>query len=346
MSWYNTQGPDGDHVLFSKVRYIRNIAKQNFCHLIDAKRAGDVFSKLETILQKNGFRGEKLGTGATHALFSLAEKQFIDIDLIYSERQRALYLNEPCNLTVALGGENYITISSIVAGSSVDEAKNMASGAEELIDRETDLAYSESIGYLSPCISDCGSGMCFSAALYLPSLRNSDCFNMLRRDISKKGMYLEPMLRSSLGDIYILSYIPHYLSSENDASLFFSSTVSSVIQREKELLSSAYSDSLDTILNTAHRAMGAMIYSDVLSESELISYISDIRLCHALSRTSQASLPSIKDLNYLCAEGLNYSVITSSKQDCSSQDDCDRARARLVSAYIKHKNEAEVKNVK
>ena len=346
MSWYNTQGPDQNYVLFSKVRYIRNIAKQSFYHLADAKRSSEVFAKLESVLQKNGFRGEKLEPGATYALWALAEKQLIESDIVNSEKPRSLYLNEPCNLIVALGGENYITISSIVAGSSVDEAKNMASGAEELLDREIDFAYSENIGYLSPICADCGSGLCFSAGLYLPSLRLADSQDMLRLDLSKKGLYLTPMFSGCAGDIYILSYVPHYLACEKDATAFFSHTVSYITENENSALSSILANSSDILLNSARRALGALIYSDFLSENELLGYLSEIRICHCISTSTPDSLPSISALNYLCAEGLDYSVIVSSKESCSSDSDCNKARARLVSSYIKHKNEVDMSNGK
>ncbi len=346
MSWYNTQGQDQDHVLFSKVRYIRNIAKQNFCHLIDEKRASETFAKLESILQKNGFRGEKLGTEKTHTLLSLREKQFIESDHVFSGRCRALYLNEPCNLTVALGGDNYITISSIVSGRSVEEAMNIASRAEELFDREIDLAYSESIGYLSPVSSDSGSGVCFSSALYLPSLKSCGCDSQLRGMTASVGITLEPMFSEAAGGIYIMSYVPHFLACEKSAASFFANAVSRMIELERKSLSELYSGSKDILYDRARKAMGILLYSDILSESELIKYLSEIRLCLVTSETHPESLPDIATLNYLCAEGMSSSVIASSKAVCISSLDCDRARAKLVSAYIKHKKEAGDSNGK
>ncbi len=346
MSWYNTQGPDQIYVLFSKVKYIRNLAKQNFCHLIDPKRASETYAKIESILQKNGFRGEKLGAKTTNTLLSLAEKHFIDGDLVFCEQIHALYLNEPCNLTVTLGGENCITISSIISGRSVEEAKNIASRAEELLDRELDFAYSENIGYLSPTVSECGSGLCFSSAVYLPSLSLRDSFEETNRELMKKGICLAPLFSHAKGDIYMLSYSPHYLASEKDSAAFFSSILSYLTEREKKSLSELLSSRYDELLNCAHRALGILLCSDILKESELIQFLSEIRLCHALSESAPPSLPDMTDLNYLSAEGLSSSIIASSKDACRDSLECDRARARLVSAYIKHKNEVDIPNGK
>lgn len=339
MSWYNTQGPCPNYVLFSKVRYVRNIAKQSFCPTSDSKRRDETLSKLETILQKNGFRGEKVLSGVTPALLSLGEKQFVERDFIYSDKPRALYLNEPCNLLVALGGDNYISISSVVAGLSVNEAKNMASGAEEIIDGEIAFAYNENIGYLSPEIRACGSGVSFSALLYLPSVRLLD--NEKNYTHFLRGMSFCPAFENggNPGDLYLLEYVPHYLCDEGSAAAYFESTVEAVTEYEKNKLLSSFKDSQKELYSLARRAYGALLYSDPISEREMLESLSQIRLFHCISTETSSSLPPVSALNFLSSEGLNCSVIASSKEPCTSQDECDSARSRLIVSYIEHKNE-------
>jgi len=346
MSWYNTQGPCQNHVLFSKVKYVRNVEKQNFYPLADSKRSADTFTKLDAILQKNGFRSEKITSGVTPYVLSLAERQFIERDFVYSDKPRALYVNDPCNLLVSLGGDNYVTVSSVVSGLNVNEARNMASGAEELIDGEIAFTYSESVGYLSPSPSECGSGVVFSSAIYLPSIRLSGQTNPLLSSLHAIGMSLSPMFaeEDNPGDIYILSYSPHYLCDEGAAAEHFAQTVLSISENEKTRICMTAKDNDKNIFTTALKALGILTYSDVLSESEMLSLLSDIRLCVCTAQNKTDALPGIQTLNYLVAEGLNCSVIVSSKEGCASQTDCDRARAKLVSSYIKHKN--EVTNVK
>ena len=187
MSWYTSTGSSPNHVLFSKVRYIRNEAKRSFYHLLDSKRAQETLNKLNSLLTSNGFRGETIAQGISPALLSLCEKQFIERDFAYSDRPRALYLNEPCNLLVAVGGRELISISSVTSGLSVIEAENMASKAEELIDREITFAYNDKLGYLSPSPECTGSGLYFSAALYLPSLRLCKGFDILQKSLDKSN---------------------------------------------------------------------------------------------------------------------------------------------------------------
>ena len=346
MSWYNTQGPLCDHVLYSRVRYIRNIAKQGFYHLIDQKRGADVRAKLDAILTKSGFHSESVAPGVSAQMLSLFEKQFVTRDFVYSDKPRALYLNEPCNMIASLGGDNYISISSVVSGASVLEARNMAAGAEELIDREISFAYLEGIGYLSPNPADCGSGLELSSCLYLPSLRLSGSFSSLAHSLSLGGISLYPMLagQENAGDLYVMSYIPHYLSDEGAATRHFNDTLLSLVEKEKARLGIISKDNDKNIFDAARRALGTLLYCASLSESEMLSLISEIRLYLCTAEVTEGALPSLQTLNYLSCEGLSASVIASAKEKCTTEADLERARAAFVSSYIEHKN--EVKNVK
>ena len=345
MSWYNTEGQLYDFVLFSKVRYIRNIAKQSFYPTLDAKRGADAMARLDSILSKNGFRCERPLPGVTLQMLSLAEKQFIERELVYSDKPRALYLNEPCNLSVALGGENLISISSVVSGAGIGEALNMAMGAEELIDREIPFAYKEGVGYLSPDPSECGSGVIFSSALYLPSLCREERYGELSLSLSRAGMTLYPMFsREDASDVYILSYSPDHLACEESAARYFADTVTFIVDDEKARLGIILKNCDKTIFEEARRALGLLLYCESLSEREMLRLISRIRLAHCSSPTSSAALPDILTLNYLFAEGLSASIALSAKEKCASYEELERARASFVSDYIEHKN--EVKNVK
>ena len=342
MSWYTATGSSPNHVLFSKVRYIRNEAKRNFYHLLDSKRAQETLNKLNSLLTSNGFRGESVAQGISSALLSLFEKQFIERDFVQSDRPRALYLNEPCNLLVAVGGRDLISISSVTSGLSVIEAENMASKAEELIDREITFAYNDKLGYLSPSPECTGSGLYFSAALYLPSLRLCKSFDILQKIIASRGLSLSPMFSYSecRSDIYVLSYTPYYLADEDAATVFFSDAVSAIVEHEKAQISISLGERDKIIYENARRSLGTLLYAESVSEEEMLERLSDIRLALCIQKdNTPKDLPSVQDINYLCAEGLSASVTASAKEGCESMERCNALRASLIKRYINHKNE-------
>lgn len=342
MSWYTATGSNPNHVLFSKVRYIRNEAKRNFYHLLDSKRAQETLNKLNSVLSSNGFRGETVAQGVSSAMLSLCEKHFIERDFAYSDRPRALYLNEPCNLLVAVGGRDLINITSVTSGLSVIEAENMASKAEELIDREITFAYNDKLGYLSPAPECTGSGLTFSAALYLPSLRLCKGYDALQKNLMAKGISLLPMFSDSefRSDLYTLSYTPHYLADEDAATVYFSDAVTCVVEREKDRIGISLESRDKIIYENARRALGILLYAESVSEAEMLERLSDIRLAICMQKeNAPKDFPSVQDLNYLSAEGLSASVAASAKDGCCSLEQCDLLRASLIKRYINHKNE-------
>jgi hypothetical protein len=72
----------------------------------------------------------------------------------------------------------------------------------------------------------------------------------------------------------------------------------------------------------------------------MLEKLSEIRLALCTAKEFPTKeLPSIQDLNFLCAEGLNSSVTASAKDGCSSQNECNTLRADLIKRYLNHKNE-------
>ena len=340
MSWYNTQGPCQNYVLFSKVRYIRNPAKLNFSPLGDKKKLQEITAKLTSLLTSNGFRGESTVNGVTPAILSLAERQLVESDFVYADNDRSLYLNDPCNLTISIGGRNLISISSVTSGLSLIEAKNLASEAEEMLDREISFAYNERVGYLSPNCSECGSGLALEAALYLPSLRQCNSLNNLERNLSEIGIKIAPMFIHENADIYKVTFVPHFLADEDASAVFFSDTVSSIVEKEKNALGMFFSGKGKILYEDARRALGTLLFCESINEGEMLSLLSSIRLCLCIGEVgSPSSLPSLEELNFLVAEGLSASVIATSKEICTSENDCDHLRAALLSRYIERKNE-------
>ena len=332
MSWFNSEGKSPHHVIFSETRYSRNLASVRFPKKAESAAIERFFEKAEALLTKNGFRKEELPEGAMPELSALAEKGFIDRDFLMHEGKRSLFFNEPCNLAVSLGGSDLINIRSILSGNAIPETRNIAAGAEELLDREFEFAYSEQSGYLSALPARCGSGVEFSALLYLPSLKFNKNAEALRYRSASLGATLFPFLADSCAssDLYILSHSPSHLSSEACTAASFGAMVSKLVADEERAERIIFAKSDTIIIDRAWRAYGILTNARRLSEGELLSLCSDIRICLAACEDPESSPPvCISSLNLLLAEGLNASVSAKSKE-CRDDADCERERAYLV----------------
>ena len=336
MSWFNTEGNCPHYYIWSKTRYVRNAAKLPF-RAADPTALAEVFSTIEGLLTQNGFRKELLSPSRLSEILALAEKQLADADLCDGEGEKALYLNEPCNLTVSVGGKNLISIQSILSGRAVTETQNIAAGAEELIDGEIELAYSEKYGYLSPNPTECGSGTEYSAALFLPALKASGQIESRRLLCQRMGVNLTPLSLhpQNPGDIYVaLTRASHRLGEESERRRF-EAVCDKLEQNEKAAERMIFKDKSKLIIDKAWRAYGLLRYAKQMDEAELLRRLSELRLGLATTESKEA-LPPVTPvlLNSLLAEGLNASVVTSSLPPLQNSEECAEARARLLSSRL------------
>lgn len=336
MSWFNTRGACAERILFSKARYVRNAAKLPFGNLSDRTKLSSICSKIEKTLTSGGFRAERLPSCSTPSVLSLAEKQFIDADLLMSDCSATVFFNEPCNLTVTVGGRDLISIQSVMAGRSIVEAKNSAAVAEEMLDSEINFAYSESIGYLCERPELCGTGLELSAGLYLPSLRLLDSFDRLQKRLISRGAVLSPMFNHPCreGDLYLLRYLPPHLCDEQSAVLFFDSLLRELDSAEEADQRMLFPDSSSPVEDAAYRALGILSCARKMSECEMLGLLSDVRLALSAKAEVPPDLPRIEDVNFLSIEGLNCCLCASSDQRFATENELELCRAEFLRKYI------------
>lgn len=332
MAWYDIDGKLSEHILFSKFTYTRNLSDTLFFQGLDKKKMTEIITRTDAILKKNGFHAKDSGQRSVMAYY---EKQFLDYDVCIADGERAIYFNEPCNLSLSVGGSNLFNIYSILPGAAVSEAHRIASSAESLLDSELDFAYNESIGYLSPTPHLCGSGARISSALYLPLLTKSCRIPSLMASLYSFGATMHPLFsHSSFGDIYILSYtIPKDMDEDSAISLF-EGLVSNIIELETQQEGELSEDELESISDNSHRALGVLEYATRLSEEETISLLSSIRLSLCVgSELSRDVRPS--SLCGIMCQSLSSVIVADSRKKITSDSELMTERAATVKRLLR-----------
>lgn len=343
MSWFDTEGKLPYHVIFSQTSYARNAAGMPFIGKCDQKSLVAICDRIDSMLLKNGFRRENIPDEDTLRLGALFEKGFIPPDLLRSTPLRAIYFNEPCSLAVSVGGSDLLTVRSLLPGLSVAETRNIASGAEELLDSEIEFAYNDAAGYLSPTPSGCGSGAEFTALLYLPSLRLCGSTEALRQRLLRSKAELFPFLKNgSAADLYILSHTPSHTCDEQLSAEAFGALLMRIVEEESAAERIIFSSSSKIMTDKAWRAYGALLYARDLTALDMLSLCSSVRIALACHDGKDAKLPPVSTvlLNTILARGLDCSVITETGI-CRSRDECCSRRAELVSNLLRSFGKAE-----
>ena len=334
MAWYNGNVTNY-HVMWSRVRIYRNIHGMEFSPVWDHKKALNIMNKATMLLEKNGFHLSDDPTPKGYMKY--AEIGYADKGFVESDSDRMLYMNEPCNLAIALGGEDFICISSILPSLAIREAYNDAREAELMLDLEIDFAYDENMGYISPAPTRTGHGVVFSVNLFLPALSGLSEIKRIVKKAASHGYRMYPMTtyEDNPGGFYVIEYAPDIYVGLNDAERKISDFAKYVISLEKDFEGRVFGDNI-ALLNKAWRSVGILEYGSTLAESEMLSLISNIRLTHCLGCSEKLPyLIDIGSLNTLQTELMNTYIYSDICDGEVEADTCDKERARRLNEYVK-----------
>ena len=159
MAWYNTTGPLADTVISSRVRLARNIKGYPFPSRLDANSANEIIEKISAPLESAGFRRINFSDISPIMATSYVERHYVSPEFATMETPHTLLLQETNGVAVMVCEEDHLRIQSILSGLSLEEAYQNASAIEKRLDADFDFAYSDTLGYLTHCPSNLGTGM-------------------------------------------------------------------------------------------------------------------------------------------------------------------------------------------
>jgi protein arginine kinase len=203
MAWFHIPGHHQDTVISTRVRLSRNLAEYPFPARLDAPRAKEVAGKVEGVLEKNGFSKIDFADISRTSAQSLVEKQYADPAALRESLPHALFLNEPCSLSVMVCQEDHVRLQSIRAGLALGDAFEGASKMEAQLDAELPFAFDKHLGYLTGNPAELGTAMRVSVLLCLPLLTAGQRMESFALQMGQLGLLLRCVYEG--GALYGLS---------------------------------------------------------------------------------------------------------------------------------------------
>lgn len=304
MSWYKENGPGSDVVVSTRVRYARNVVGYRFPSKMTPEEAHKLIDEVsDCFLSANSqFAGQfqviRTGEVKKEALLSLFEKHLISQDMIRQRLPGACILSSDERISVMLCEEDHIRLQVILAGNQLSEALKIAQGYERLVSERLSLAHSKTLGYLTACPTNVGSGLRISAMLHLPALTMAVRIEPLLNSVGKLGLTIRGMYgegTDTKGCLYQLSNQVTLGISEEDILKKVSSVLDQIITLEMKMRQALLSRSEADLKNRCMRAFGILKNSYALTSEETLNYLSDVRLGKALGLldTSYASIATL-----------------------------------------------------
>ena len=329
MAWYHIPGNRQDTVVSTRVRFSRNLADHPFPSRLDAPRAKEIAAKVGAILEQNGFTKVDFADISRTAAESLVEKSYASSSFVRESLPHALFLNEPCNLSVMVCEEDHIRIQCIHAGLSLRDAFAGACKIESLLDDALAFAFDKRLGYLTACPSNLGTAMRASVLLCLPMLSMGRRTEALALQLGQTGLLLQGLSgdgSTAVGGLCRLSNRVTLGVSEEEILERLESAVEQIIAAEEGLRGQVSGMEADRLTDRVRRAEGILRYAHTLTVSELLGYLSDLRIGAATGLTDV----KVESLNALLVEAMP-ATLTLGAQDLPRRDhERDILRAKVV----------------
>lgn len=282
MTWYKNKGNEGDVVLSTRVRLARNLEDYPFPIRLDAREKQEVSLLVGEALSDYKDKNLKyidMSQISPAQAVSYAEKHLISPEFAYEGTGRALLLSDEEDISIMLCEEDHIRIQVILPGLSLDEAFSQADTIDTVIENRLNYAFNDSIGYLTQCPTNLGTGMRASVMLHLPALRKKGAMRSLSATVAKLGLTLRGSYGEGSeisGDIYQLSNQVTLGISEKAALQNLTSIAMQIVSQERQARAALIKD--EDFIDKIYRSWGILRSAYKLTSQELTNLISYVRM--------------------------------------------------------------------
>ena len=334
-SWSRGAGPDADVVVSSRVRLARNLARIHFPGRESPEEATEVLTLVERAVGILGpgwdfYRMAQLPSTDRRVL---VEKHLISPQLARQPQAAALAVSSDERASLMVNEEDHLRLQVMESGRSLAPAWQAADEMDNRLEADLEYAFDADLGYLTACPTNLGTGMRASAMVHLPVLALAGRVGALLQAVTKigyavRGLYGEGT--EAVGNLFQISNQRTLGMAEEDIVGHLDQVLAQVIQAERESRHELRGQSPDHLADRVGRAHGVLLGARILSTSEAMRLISDIRLGVALGLLPEVDYGTLNALWVICRTG----YLTRSAGHEMSALERDVMRARLVREHL------------
>ena len=334
MAWYNTTGPLSDTVISSLVRLARNINGYPFPSRLDANGANEIIEKISATLESSGFRRINFPDISPIIATSYVERHYVSPEFATMETPRTLLLQELGGIAVMVCEEDHLRIQSILPGLSLEEAYKNASVVEKRLDADFDFAYSDSLGYLTHCPSNLGTGMRASVMMFLPALSRGGYIASLAAQLAKLGLAMRGLFGEGSGALGCMYQISNQITlgvSEGEILSKLNEATRQISDSELQARKNIGEDALEALTDRIGRSVGILKHAYMIGTEEFIKLFCEVRL--GISKGLVEGI-SYEQLGTLLVEAMPATLTLSSETTPKGEAARDKLRAARIQAVL------------
>ncbi len=283
-SWYTNNAPENEVVVSTRIRLARNLSGIPFPSRMTDSQFDELKARVKSAICESNTPFAKslkyidMSAVPENEIMAMVERHIISPEFAENPQKKAIILSDDESISVMVGEEDHIRIQIILGGFQLEKAYNIAEELDTLLYDKLHFAFDSSLGFLTECPTNLGTGLRASVMLHLPVCESTGEIATLSANVGKigftvRGMYGEGS-NSSAGLYQISNQITLGLSEKNAIDNLKIITTQLI---EKEQNARKQLDRL-TVEDAVFRALGTLKFCRSLCGSEMMNLLSMIKL--------------------------------------------------------------------
>jgi protein arginine kinase len=333
-------GPNDRIVTSSRVRLARNVRGLAFPGW--AKKAErirvleTIRPAVEELRQMNAGFSESMDNLSTLDKQILVERHLISREHAAKTAGSGLVLNRETSICVMINEEDHMRMQALRPGLQIKEAWQAIDQLDSALEKKLNYAFSPSLGYLTACPTNLGTGIRVSAMLHLPALVLSEQINQIVQAVNKLGLAVRGLYgegTEALGNVFQVSNQMTLGEAEVEIVERLNKVLAQLVEHEEDARATLLESKPKMIFNHIGRAYGILANAHSISSKETMNLLSLLRLGVDLSLfpgTDRALVDELFLITQPAHLQKNYSEKLSAEERDLLRADMLRERLRQV----------------
>ncbi|MDP3850980.1 MAG: protein arginine kinase [Luteolibacter sp.] len=280
-------GGRGDHgaVLTSRIRLARNLRRHPFPGWAKRDQRTAALELMRPAVEalpamKDAF-SQELGSLSPVQKQVLVERHLISREHAARGDGSAAVIERRQTFSLMINEEDHLRMQAIRPGLQLAAAFSALSELDSELEKSLEFAFDPTLGYLTTCPTNLGTGLRASSMLHLPALVLSDQIGQVLQAVSKIGLAVRGLYgegTESLGNLYQISNQSTLGESEETIIRRLERVISEVAVHERNAREKLLEDDPSMVADKIGRAYGMLRHAHIINSKEAINQLSLIRL--------------------------------------------------------------------
>nr|WP_161258754.1 protein arginine kinase [Heliomicrobium undosum] len=286
--WMEGTGKESEIVISSRVRLARNLCDIPFPNVAAAEQTKAVVSQVEGAIKDAEIEqtsGELIFVNLEELepldRLVLVDKHLISPQHAEEAAGKGLILRADEAVSVLINEEDHLRIQCLFPGLQLEEAWDLASRIDDLLESKLDFAFDEKLGYLTACPTNVGTGLRASVMMHLPALVLTNQASRVLASLSQIGMTVRGLYgegTDATGNLFQISNQVTLGRSEEEIISNLVVVATQLIDHERMARQVLLKETKPQLEDRVCRAYGTLTSARIINSQEAMTLLSNVRL--------------------------------------------------------------------